>query len=153
VGERSVDGEDAGFWKEGVGYAMAIAVLAIAFTAAFPPTRRVGDWKSEATGEPIPTHYAQEFDRFLFGFIPSYAWIGMGDYFSCRLICDANRKFTNAFATPKDDEHLLHRMAKRKWRDLIGLDFRRQPVDVNQMQAARIRQCIFARDEVQNGRR
>jgi hypothetical protein len=49
-------------------------VIGVVF--CFPPLRGSGDWRDEATGQPIPGSVALEFDRFLFGYIPSYGWIG-----------------------------------------------------------------------------
>jgi hypothetical protein len=57
----------------------AIAALAVALSAAFPPMRRAADWRDETTGEPIPARSALEFDRSLFGYIPSYGWVGSVD--------------------------------------------------------------------------
>ena len=56
-----------------------VAGLAITLSAAFPPMRRAADWRDEATGEPITAQSALEFDRSLFGYIPSYGWVGSID--------------------------------------------------------------------------
>src|SRR5262245_35136320 len=50
--------------------------LVAVLVAAFPPRRRMADWKDEATGEPIPASIALEFDRATYGYLPSYGWIG-----------------------------------------------------------------------------
>jgi hypothetical protein len=38
--------------------------------------RREGDWTEVASGRKISSQVALEFDRFLYGYIPSFRWIG-----------------------------------------------------------------------------
>lgn len=53
-----------------------IAALAIVVMVLFPPMRRSADWQDKATGKPTPALIALELDRYLFGYIPSYGWVG-----------------------------------------------------------------------------
>src|SRR5262245_43251734 len=55
-------------------YLFMVAVFALSI--AFPPMRRAADWTEQATGIPVPSSDALTFDRFYFGYIPSYHWIG-----------------------------------------------------------------------------
>ena len=56
--------------------ASLIAILLLFVSMAFPPMRRTADWSDKETGQSIPAEWQTEFDRFLFGYIPSYGWIG-----------------------------------------------------------------------------
>ena len=42
----------------------------------FPPCRRSATWMSNDTGSIAPSSLATRNDRFLYGYIPTYVWIG-----------------------------------------------------------------------------
>lgn len=47
-----------------------------AIMLCFPPLRQAGVWHHTETNQPIPAASSIEYDRFYFGYIPSYRWIG-----------------------------------------------------------------------------
>jgi hypothetical protein len=54
-----------------------IGVLVITtITILFPPLRQIGVWKDTGTNLLIDSRLADEYDRFWFGYIPTYGWIG-----------------------------------------------------------------------------
>lgn len=42
----------------------------------FPPVRNAGDWRDVSNGEPVSPTTAGELDRFYFGWMPKFAWVG-----------------------------------------------------------------------------
>lgn len=53
-----------------------VAGLILALMVLFPPLRRAGDWIEPDTASPIPSGTAERVDRWFFGYIPRYGWIG-----------------------------------------------------------------------------
>jgi hypothetical protein len=58
---------------------LLLAGLLIVLMMCFPPFRRAGDWHAVATGEPINSEFAVKFDRWYFGYLPQFEWIGFCD--------------------------------------------------------------------------
>ena len=56
-----------------------LAGLLIVLVVCFPPFRRAGDWRAEVTAEPVNPAAAVKFDRWYFGYIPQYDWIGFSN--------------------------------------------------------------------------
>ncbi len=42
----------------------------------FPPVRKAGDWWDESNGQPVSPTVAGQLDRFYFGWMPKFAWLG-----------------------------------------------------------------------------
>jgi hypothetical protein len=59
------------------GVATIAAVVVIIFAVGFPPFRRAGDWRDEATGEPADSSIAGDLDRWYFGDLPHFDWVGI----------------------------------------------------------------------------
>jgi len=53
-------------------FILTIAVIML----CFPPLRRAGEWRHAENNQPIPPWLAIKYDRFYFGYIPQYDWIG-----------------------------------------------------------------------------
>src|SRR5436190_2496418 len=53
---------------------MTVLAGAIAVVTAFPPQRRMGIW-TNSQNQPVLSWEAYRFDRFEFGYLPSFRWI------------------------------------------------------------------------------
>lgn len=62
--------------RRGLAWWLLLLVPLLTLLICFPPMRRAGQWSDAVTGNPAAATAATEFDRKLFGYIPSYRWVG-----------------------------------------------------------------------------
>ena len=55
---------------------LALAGAALVVMVLYPPQRKAGSWHEVETGQPASFAVQMQCDRFWFGYIPTYAWIG-----------------------------------------------------------------------------
>lgn len=61
----------------GKGVLWCMVGLVAVVVVLFPPLRNVGDWRDQSSGQPVSAVEADQLNRFCFGWVPTFAWVGL----------------------------------------------------------------------------